>query len=255
MNGQAQVETLLASYPRRRPELPQAHREIYVEHYRRNRAGAHGLSRIVKSLESWMHRSIERETSSGSVLDIGAGNLNHLPYHSGGGVYDAVEPFRELWQESPYRQRVRHIYEDVADIPAEQQYACILSVAVLEHLTDLPAVLASSANRLQPGGTFRAGFPSEGGLLWGLAWRLTTGIEFRLRRGLDYGAIVRYEHVNTAAEIIAVLHYFFKHVDISRFPLPASHLSFYTTAIAREPMLDRCYRFLATRATVQESQR
>ena len=247
MDAQSRVDALLATYPRARPELPQAHRETYVEHYRRNRSGTHGLSRIVMRLESWMHRQIAKDVS-GAVLEIGAGNLNHVPYQPDAAVYDAVEPFRELWRDSPYRACVRRIYDDCAEIPAEERYDCILSVALLEHLVDLPAVVAGAALHMRAGGSFRAGFPSEGGLLWRLAWRLTTGIEYRLRRGLDYAAIMRHEHVNTAEEIVALLGYFFARVEIARFPLPAAHLSFYTAAIAREPVIERCRRFCAADA-------
>jgi SAM-dependent methyltransferase len=160
-------------------------------------------------------------------------------------VYDAVEPFKELWADSPERRLVRRIYDDLAAVPEQNRYDAILSVAVLEHLTDLPAVVARAAMLLREGGSFRAGFPSEGGLLWGLAWRLTTGVEYRLKRGLDYGAIMRHEHVNTAREITSVLEYFFENVELARFPLPFAQLSFYTAATARNPRLTRCREFLA----------
>lgn len=250
MDAQSRVDALLASYPRRRPELPQAHRLTYVEHYRLNRSGQHGLSRIVMRLEGWMHRRIA-SGCCGTVLEIGAGSLNHLPYHPDAAVYDAIEPFCELWHDSAHRLRVRNIYDDLADVPQDRSYDCVLSVALLEHLIDLPAVLAAAALHLRRGGSFRAGFPSEGGLLWGLSWRFTTAIEYRLKRGIDYGAIMRHEHVNTAAEIVLLLRYFFARVEISRFPLPFAQLSFYTAAIAREPRLDRCRRFCSAR-TAQE---
>src|SRR5579885_305437 len=126
------------------------------------------------------------------------------------------------------------------DVPEQPSYDCILSIAVLEHLTDLPFILARSAMLLRHGGSFRAGFPTEGGLAWGLAWRFTTGLKYRWERGLDYGVIMRHEHINTAAEILALLAYFYTTVEIIRFPLPLAHLSFYTVAIAQGPRIDRC---------------
>jgi SAM-dependent methyltransferase len=254
MSRQPQVDELLASYPRRRPELPEAYRQSYVEHYRGNRSGGQGLSRIVMRLEAWMHRQVAQGGCEGRLLEIGAGNLNHVAYHPRAAVYDAVEPFRELWQDSPYRARVRQIYDNVANMPAEPYYDAVVSIAVLEHLTDLPAVMAAAALRLREGGSFRAGFPSEGGLAWGLGWRLTTGLEYRLKRGLDYAALMRHEHVNTAAEIAVLLRYFFARVEISRFPLPSAHLSFYTAADARGPRLERCLRF-CSRPAVQDVKR
>jgi SAM-dependent methyltransferase len=241
------VEALLSTYPRVRPELPSEQRESYVEHYRSNRAGKQGLSRIVVQLEAWMHRRVSEGVTGGNLLEIGAGNLNHVPYLPEGCTYDAVEPFRELWEDNPDRSRARHVYADVQEIPQSAKYDCVFSVAVLEHLTDLPLILARAGLLLREGGSFRAAFPSEGGLLWGLAWRCTTGIEYRLRRGLDYGAIMRHEHLNTASEILEVLDHFYERVEVFRFPLPLEHFSFYTTAIARGPRLDRCRSFLALR--------
>ncbi len=243
-----QGAALLESYPRQRPELPIAYRESYTEHYQANRAGAGGLSRVVARLESWMHRRVAEGVPAGDLLELGAGNLNHVPYHRDVRIYDVVEPFRELWEQSPYRENVRHIYSDLSDIPDGQSYDCILSVAVLEHLTDLPFVVARSAMHLRPDATFRAGIPSEGGMLWGLAWRLTTGVAFRIRRGLSYGTLMRHEHVNSAGEILGVLRYFFESMDISRFPLPFAHLSFYTAVVAARPRLDRCRSFCEQRS-------
>jgi hypothetical protein len=68
--------------------------------------------------------------------------------------------------------------------------------------------------------------PSEGTILWGLGWRFTTGLEFRFKYGLDYGVLMRHEHVNTAAEIEGVLRVFFMNVRRSVLGLSAG-LSYY----------------------------
>jgi hypothetical protein len=54
---------------------------------------------------------------------------------------------------------------------------------------------------------------------------------------------MRHEHLNTAEEIIMLLGHFYERVEISRFPLPLHHLSFYTLVIAYQPRLDRCRSF------------
>lgn len=235
MSDNGIIEALLRSYPRVRPALSPAHQASYVEHYRANRAD----SGISMRLEKWMHRQLARQ-SAATILEIGAGNLNHVPYHPHAAAYDVVEPFRELWEDSPYRKSVRAIYHDLAEVPADAAYDLILSVAVLEHLTELPDIVARSALLLRDGGRWCAAFPSEGGFLWGLAWRTTTGVMYRMKWGLDYGAIRRYDHVNTAPEILAVLQYFFGAIELTRFPLPAHQLSFYAVATATEPRKDRC---------------
>jgi SAM-dependent methyltransferase len=240
MNQRLQAEELLSRFPRVRPELPPNQRAGYVEHYRTNRLAEQGLARSVAKLEAWMHRQVAQGVVGGSLLELGAGTLNHFPYLPSACVWDVVEPFAELWSDSSYQSHVHKFYSDIDQIPQPAAYDCIFSVAVLEHLTDLPFVLARAGLMLREGGTFRAAFPSEGGLLWGLGWRLTTGIQYRLRRGLDYANIMRYEHLNTASEILILLDHFYEEVEITRFPLPLKHLSFYTTAIARSPRLDHC---------------
>ncbi len=173
-------------------------------------------------------------------MELGAGTLNHLCYENDYKLYDIIEPFSDLWKNSPIRDQVSGIYSDISEIPSVTRYDQILSIAVLEHLTDLPRTVAQCALLLAEGGEFRAGIPTEGGILWGAAWRLTTGISFRMRTGLSYGAIMRHEHVNRADEILTVVRYLFHTVEFRRFPLPSKHLSFYTVLLARQPHLERC---------------
>ena len=237
------IQGLLASYPRTRPELPPAQRARYVQDYRNNRMGAQGLAAVVAGLEAWMHRAVAAPPAARRILELGAGTLNHLRYEPEAEVYDVVEPFHELWVDRAERGRVGRFYDDIAEVPEAARYDRIVSIAVLEHLTDLPLVVARSALHLDEGGQFRGGIPSEGGFLWGLAWRSTTGVVYRLRTGLDYARIMRHEHANQADEIVAVLGYFFQEVSWRRFPLGVKHLSFYTAIEARGPRRERCAAF------------
>jgi hypothetical protein len=52
--------------------------------------------------------------------------------------------------------------------------------------------------------------------------------------------VMRHEHVNDAAEIVAIVRHFFEDVRVRWFPLPALHLAFYGYVEARRPRLDRC---------------
>ncbi len=244
------MPALLNSYPRKRPPLPPAHQAIYVKHLRDNRLGSRPLQSLVLRLESWMHRQIaaRQPPSRNSILEIGAGTLNHVPYESHGESYDVVEPFRELYEDSPWRNRVSAIYAGIREVPGENRYDRILSVATLEHLTDLPEVVARSALLLTPGGIFQAGIPTEGGFLWGAAWRCTTALSFRLHTGLDYKSMMQHEHVNNASEILTVLGCFFASVQVRRFPLPLLHLSLYTYMEAAHPRTRACATFLGEAA-------
>ena len=130
---------------------------------------------------------------------------------------------------------MRNVFADIQEAPETARYARITSVAVLEHIEDLPATLARSALLLDEDGVFLAAIPSEGGLLWRLGWSLTTGLEFRLRRGLDYGVLMRHEHVNSAREIEDLVGGLFGEVKIRSLGIGVQ-FSFYRFIEARKPL-------------------
>jgi len=234
------VEPLLSRFPKTRPILPERFAEIYARQYKANRSGETMAASLSQRIERWLHRQVAadvRQAPGGPTLELGAGTLNQLPYESLSAPYDVIEPFTELYADSPHRARVRDVYADIAEVPADRRYARITSVAALEHISDLPQVLARAALLLERGGVFRAAIPSEGGLLWTLGWMCTTGLEFRLRHGLDYGVLMRHEHVNTAAEIEALVGALFETVEIRAFGL-GRQLSLYRFIGARNPRLD-----------------
>lgn len=241
----ASVKNLLASYPRVRPPLPPAHQAIFEEAYKINRQGKGVAEYAAIKLEEWMHRRVV-STGESPVLELGAGTLNHLQFENHIEDYIAIEPFEVLWQGSPQLDKVTRILSSVSDLPEEPRFRRIISVAVLEHMTDLPREVAEAGLRLARDGSFHAGIPNEGGLLWYLAWRFITGTAFWFRYKLDYGYLMRHEHVNSAADIEAVLNYFFTDVRRKRFPTPLKHLSFYCYLEARHPNLERCREYLET---------
>ena len=238
------ISELLASYPRVRPPLTDAHKAVYVDEYKINRGGEGWLYRIVQLLEVWGHRRVATIDNDGPILEIGAGSLNHIPYEPDAVAYDCIEPFEALYKDSPLASSVRNIYGDISDIPSGQRYGRVLSIAVLEHLTALPMIVASAGGFLQSNGVFQAVVPSEGGFLWGASWRMSTGVAYRLRTGLDYKILMRHEHINRVQEIIDIIAYFFESVSVRRFPLPFHHLSLDTYIEARNCNQSRCRAYL-----------
>jgi hypothetical protein len=237
---------LFSQFPKKRAPLPPEYEKIYLQHYRNSREGKSQILGLAQRAERWMHRKVAEDARNGvpkATLEIGAGNLNQLPYEPHSQPYDIVEPFRELFESSPQLQRVRNVYDDVSEIPPENRYDRITSVAVLEHVENLPELVARSALLLTEGGSFRAGIPSEGTILWRLGWQLTTALDFRARYNLDYKVLMKYEHVNTAREIEEVLRYFFAETRCRVFGL-ARALSFYQFFACSQPRLDRCREYL-----------
>lgn len=240
---------MFEEYPKIRPEISPQLQEIYAVHYKENRQGKSAAASLAQKMESWMHKQVARDTVNQSrikfrTLEIGAGTLNQLPYELNHvGQYDIVEPFHDLYVDSPYITKVVNCYDDIAEIPVGEKYNRITSVACFEHILNLPEVVARVGLLLANDGELRVAIPSEGTLLWGLGWRLTTGLEFKIKHKLDYGELMRYEHVNTAIEIENILKYFFDDVVIRVFGICKS-LSLYQFLICRKPNVERCEDYL-----------
>jgi hypothetical protein len=201
-------------------------------------------------MESWLHRQVANDVSTPEdsakvTLELGAGTLNQLQYEPSVQAYDIVEPFTDLYKSSPLLGRVRNIYSDISEVPSSCRYDRITSVATLEHVCNLPEVIARSGLLLGENGVLRASVPGEGKFLWTLGWKLTTGLEFKIRHGLDYGLLMKHEHVNTAMEIEEVLEYFFKKIECKVFGLSKS-ISLYRYYECRSPRIDRCREFSKT---------
>lgn len=242
------IDSVFEQYPKTRPPLPDRIATIYAEQYRSNREGDTRASSAAQRMESWMHRQVARDVLARpderrSTLEIGAGTLNQLPYEPDVGPYDIVEPFVDLYSGSPSLPRIRNAWSDISQVPDQAIYDRITSVATLEHICNLPEVVARLGLRLSLTGGFRAAIPSEGTPLWALGWRLTTGLEFRLKHGLDYGLLMRHEHVNTAGEIRDVLRFFFGQIDCRVFGLARS-ISLYHFYACSNPAIDRCNEYL-----------
>ena len=238
--GERGLSNLLARFPKTRPTLPPKLQAIYTRQYLENRAGGTPAASLSQRLERWLHRQVAADMADGqprATLELGAGTLNQLAFEPASEAYDIVEPFEELFRDSPLKARVRDVFADISEIPAARAYERITSVAALEHICDLPMVLARSARLLTPGGCLRAAIPSEGGFLWALGWMATTGLEFRLRHGLDYGLMMAHEHVNNAFEIETLLRALFEKVEVKSFGF-GRQLSLYRFLRATGPRLD-----------------
>lgn len=128
-------------------------------------------------------------------------------------------------------------------IQDNQKYDRITSIATFEHICNLPEAIAKAGLPLEPRGVLRTSIPSEGTCLWSLGWKLTTGLEFRVKYGLDYGLLIKHKRVDTAREIEEVLCYFFKNTKCIVLGL-SKKLSFYQFYECTYPKKDKCSEYL-----------
>ena len=236
---------MFENYPKTRVPLPNDYQSIYEQHYKSNRNGDTTASGLAQKMEQWLHKKIAKDVNTlhnKKTLELGAGTLNHLQYEQPE-HFDIVEPFKELFENSPLLDRVNNIYQDIAEIDPSETYDRIISIATFEHITDLPKVVATSCLLLNSHGSLRTSIPNEGTFLWTLGWKLTTGLEFKLKHGLDYSILMKYEHVNTAQEIEEVLNHFYTNNKCSIFGI-SKGIGFYRFYESTGPKIDVAKKYL-----------
>jgi hypothetical protein len=235
---------MFEEYPKKRINLPDTYRKIYLEHYKNNREGKTASSKLAQSMEHWLHKKVASDVKPDkTTLEIGAGTLNQLHYEKTT-HYDIIEPNKALYEKSPHLKYVNDIYTDINDISESLKYDRIISIATFEHIENLPNVVAKTCLLIKPNGTLRVSIPNEGTILWKLGWKLTTGLEFRFKYGLNYGLLMRYEHVNTANEIEKVLKYFYSIIKCSTRGLNKK-IAFYRFYECTEPNIERARKYLS----------
>jgi hypothetical protein len=242
--------SILDKFPKQRIELPEAYQRIYNRHYVINREGQSTTTSLSQKLESWMHKKVAEDVlhtnEPGSTLEIGAGTLNQLKYEPVQQQYDIVEPFKELFEGSPLLQRIRHVYFDINEVPPNG-YDRITTIATFEHIMDLPFVVAKAATLLNTStGHLRVAIPNEGTIMWKLG-TMVTGFEFKKKYGLDYQVLMKYEHVNTAADIEQVLSYFFEKTRCSVFGI-SKGLAFYRFYDCSLPRMEKVREYFERKA-------
>ena len=238
---------MFENYPKIRIDLPLEFQKIYSEHYKNNREGQTSASSLAQKMEGWLHRKVAKDVigiKDKSTLEIGAGTLNQLRYEQTI-PYDIIEPFSELYTHSEFRNRVNKVYKDIDEIGDLDHYDRITAIATFEHITDLPKVVAKTCIHLNKKGTLRVSIPNEGTFLWKLGYKLTTGVEFKLKYGLDYSILMNYEHVNTANEIEQVLKYFYGKVKCSCFGINRK-IAFYRFYECSNPKIELAQEYLKT---------
>ena len=216
-------------FPKKRPKLSKQYLDVYERHYKDNREGKGFFNFLSSYMESWAHKIIaKKKFDKETILELGAGTLNHLKYEKNYLVYDIVEPFKNLYKNSVEINNIDNFYESIFEIK-NKKYDRIISIMTFEHLEDLPGITEKCKDLLKKKGTLQIAIPCEGEYAFKLGWKLTTALGFRMKYGLDYSKIMEHEHLNSLNEILIVLNHYFKIKKFLRSPfiLPFKNCSFY----------------------------
>lgn len=156
-----------------------------------------GYRGLVGLIHDWGHRWIAQRTIAGPVVEIGSGAGRHGARFARRADFFPTELSADLMRLESWRAyRGRGVRCDARRLPfLSASVRTLISIYNLEHISDLPAVLAEVHRVLVQSGTLLVALPCEGGLLWNVGRELTTRRGFQRRYGLNYDKIIAYEHV------------------------------------------------------------
>jgi len=220
---------LIKKYPKKRGFLPKPIKKNFNKLYLNNRQNF--LSQLS---ERWLHLSINDRERKNKTLEIGAGTLNHLKYEIKK-HYDIIEPKKFLYKNSINKRLVNKSYKNISQT-RNYFYERIISCATLEHITDLPEYLYTSSLKLKKNGYQQHSIPCEGYPMWNISWFLFSGLLFKLKYGYSFKYVQENEHVNNFDEIVSLISFFYKKVEIKfSYPFYNKYLSFYSNIKFSKP--------------------
>ena len=212
---------LINKYPKKRGTLPEPIKKIFDSFYLSNRENL-----FLKLIRRWLHTVIDDREKMLTTLEIGAGTLNHLKYEKIN-LYDIIEPKKFLYSNSKNLKQINETFDDINKCK-DNYYDRVISVAVLEHLTDLPQFLYDSSKKMKENSYQQHSIPCEGYPMWNTTWFLISGLSFRLKYGYSFKYIQKHEHVNNFDEILALIRFFYKDVKLKySYPFYNRYLSLY----------------------------
>jgi len=171
------------------------------------------------------HRLLDlwaKEYVTSIVLEVGCGHGHHLRYGENKyETYIGVDIEHKFLRTVKNRFPGTHLINgDAYAMPfRDNSVDCVLSVYCFEHLRRLPLCLANIRRVLRPEGHLLVGLPAEGGFLYRVGRSLTSKPYMRRKYGIDYDAIVRWEHRNTFKEVVEKIKEQFEIVEQRFIPL------------------------------------
>ena len=211
------------TWPKSRPDLTEEQKRIFSDWYQHwlSKAGMQGRYSFV---DRFGHEYAARTFENGcKTLDIGAGNGAHLKYEDlDAQEYTALEHSSELIKNInasyPKAKTVIGDCQKEMDFP-DHYFDRVLAIHVLEHLDNLPVTLREVHRILRARGKFSVIIPCEGGMLYSIGRKFSSEKMFKERYHQNYDWLIKYDHVNTAREVLAELKNLFNIDSSQYFPL------------------------------------
>ena len=229
---------LIKKYPKKRGILPEPLKKIFDGFYLSNRENL-----FLQLVRRWLHSIMNDKEKEFITLEIGAGTLNHLKYEKIN-KYDIIEPKKFLYSNSDNLKHINQAFDKI-DQCKDNYYDRIISIAVLEHLTDLPRYLYESSKKMKENGYQQHSIPCEGYPMWNITWFLISGITFRLKYGYSFKYIQKHEHVNNFDEIHSLIKFFYKDVKVRfSYPFYNKYLSLYSNIKFSNPNQENIEKYL-----------
>ena len=157
------------------------------------------------------------------VIEIGCSHRHHLLYGN-----QSYKNYIGLDIEYKYAATLQSRYENAAvvngdayQLPFADNVAdAVLSIYNLEHLKKLDTGLKEIYRILKPQGELLIGLPAEGGFAYDLGRNLTSKPYMEKKYGIDYDAVVHYEHCNIFKDILKSLEKDYEIINRRYIPFP-----------------------------------
>lgn len=146
------------------PSAAELH-EAYAGSTERSEAGSDASAR---PLWTQLERLAQRYSPTNRVLDVGCSNGDLLASWAGSWLRHGVEPSAQA-AATATRRGVAVVGRTVEDLNREQQFGCIVSVDVAEHIAAPLAWLQRLAQHLSPGGVLLVSTGCTDAIFWRLS--------------------------------------------------------------------------------------
>lgn len=155
------------------------------------------------------------------LLDIGPGRTDQVRRLFREAIYHCVDRRADFCEQIRKVVPAERVFnQDAGDrLPVpDRSFDAVVAIHLLEHLRNLPITLKEIRRVLKPEGYFFAVIPCEGSPLYSLGRRFSSARRFRQKFGDGFREIMRWEHVNTAWEVVEELKKEFRLVKRRMYP-------------------------------------